>query len=428
MRSKIQSVFKQLKTGVLQMLSANVLNKVISMLSNMVITRLLSQYQFGVWSYALNIYSYLELITGFGLAEGAYQFSAENHGTDREFSYVKFCLKYGLIIDTFVSGIGILILSFQTLSIPESKPYAMGICPLLLLTYIMSINMYVLLGENRVSEYANITNVNTILNAVFTCVGALFGVLGVLVGRYLAVLISLLQISIKMRPEIKKVRNSKLISLSASKPIWHYSLYNGASSALNRVLYILDITMVGSMVGSAEQVAIYKIGTLIPTALGFIPSSVINAYLPRIIYHRDDSDWLQKNIKKIYFGVGILNIFICAILYILAPYIIAIVSGEKYIVSVPIFRILIIGYGISGTFRTLSTNILAGLRRVTYNLLLSITSGCCDIIFNYFFISKMGTIGAAYATLGVEIVSSIMGISYASYIIFNTDKIRRGAD
>jgi len=428
MRSKIRSIFEQLKTGVLQMLSANVLNKVISMLSNMVITRLLSQFQFGVWSYALNIYSYLELITGFGLAEGAYQFSAENHGTSKEFSYVKFCLKYGLIIDTFISGVGILILSLQTLSIPESKPYAMGICPLLLLTYIMNVNMYVLLGENRVPEYASITNINTVLNAILTCVGAIFGVTGILIGRYLAVLVSLIQISIKMKPEIKKIRSSEKIKLSDSKPIWHYSLYNGASSALNRVLYILDITMVGSMIGSAEQVAIYKIGTLIPTALGFIPSSVINAYLPRIIYHRNDSEWLQKNVKKIYFGVGILNIIICSILYVLAPYVITIISGQKYIVSVPIFRILIIGYGISGTFRTLSTNILAGLRRVTYNLLLSITSGCCDIAFNYFFISRIGTIGAAYATLGVEIVSSIMGISYAIYIIFFKDKAQRGTE
>ena len=69
----------------LQMLTANVLNKVVAMVSNMVITRVLTKPEYGIWSYVLNIYSYVGLLTGLGLLSGAFQFGAENRGKEEEF-------------------------------------------------------------------------------------------------------------------------------------------------------------------------------------------------------------------------------------------------------------------------------------------------------------------------------------------------------
>ena len=78
------------KSGLIDVFGANVINKVIAMLSNMVITRLLSKTDYGIWSYVLNIYSYLALISGLGLLSGAFQFGAENKGNEKEFQYYKY--------------------------------------------------------------------------------------------------------------------------------------------------------------------------------------------------------------------------------------------------------------------------------------------------------------------------------------------------
>ena len=54
--TKAKEIWNQLRKGILQMLSANVLNKAVMMLSNMVITRLMTKAEYGLWSYVLNIY------------------------------------------------------------------------------------------------------------------------------------------------------------------------------------------------------------------------------------------------------------------------------------------------------------------------------------------------------------------------------------
>ena len=60
----------------------------------------------------------------------------------------------------------------------------------------------------------------------------------------------------------------------------------------------------------------------------------------------------------------------------------------------------------------LSTNILAGLRKVNLNLIVSISSILADIILNYIFIQRFQAIGAAYATLSVEIITAILAFSF----------------
>ena len=406
----------------LQVLISKTLNKGIGMISTMVITRVLTQTQYGIWSYAFNLFGYLELLSGFGLAAGAYQFGMENHGKDEEFRYYKYCLRNGIIINGIIAALSISVLFFIELPIRESKVYTMGLSPLLILTYILLVLEYIFLSENRIAEYAKVLNINTILNAGGICLGSFFGIEGIVIGKYIAAIISIVQILLKLRKELKKIVKSAMFRFVEVKDLWHYSIFTGASAALNLLLYLLDITMIGSLMANAEQLSLYKVGTLIPSALSFIPNSVVTAYLPKIVYNRNDSGWIRKNVKKLYIGMGILNLFLCISLYLLAPYIIGFTSGQKYLPAVPVFRILIVGYGISGTFRTVSINLLAGFRKVNYNLFVSVISGILDILLNYFLITKYQMIGASYATLLVEIVTSVLAFGYLMYYVNNGEK------
>ena len=74
-------IWTQLQKGILQVFSASVINKIVAMFSNMVLTRMLAQNEYGIWSYVLNFYSYAHLIMGLGLVAGALQFGAENRDT-----------------------------------------------------------------------------------------------------------------------------------------------------------------------------------------------------------------------------------------------------------------------------------------------------------------------------------------------------------
>ena len=96
---------------------------------------------------------------------------------------------------------------------------------------------------------------------------------------------------------------------------------------------------------------------------------------------------------------------------------ILLISGSNYFDAIPILRVLLIGYFFSGTFRTFSVNLLAAFHRIYYGLFISITSCLADIVFNYFFIIKFGSIGAAYATLLVDIITAVLSFLYVIYLL-----------
>ena len=107
-KHEIKEMLERLRKGILQVFTANVLNKVFVMVSNMVITRILTKGEYGIWSYVLNVYSYASLITGLGLASGAFLFGTENRGKRKEYDFFKYCLSVGLVINSIISVIFIL--------------------------------------------------------------------------------------------------------------------------------------------------------------------------------------------------------------------------------------------------------------------------------------------------------------------------------
>ena len=364
------------------MMSASVLNKVVSLISNVLVTRLLSVQEYGLWSFVQNQYSYLVLISGFGLLSGAFQFGTENRNQKEEFEYYSYCLKNGLLINSVLLLICFILSFWMDFSLEGVQGYLRVYLPILLLEYILNLLLTVLRCENRIPEYARILNLNTVLIALGTCVGALWGITGIIVGKYLSYLFSIAQVVKKTRTESKKIKAAQRIRWPQTRSLWHYSLFVGASSAMNCLIYLMDISMIANLIKDPILVAVYKVAAIIPVALSFIPNSIVVALLPNIVQNRNNIPWLKKIIKKMFLGMGLFNLVLCCGLYLFAPIVIAVMSGKQYLSAVPIFRILMAGYFFEGTFRLLSTNILAGLRCVNYGLFVSITSAVIDIVFN----------------------------------------------
>ena len=84
------------------------------------------------------------------------------------------------------------------------------------------------------------------------------------------------------------------------------------------------------------------------------------------------------------------------------------VFGQEYIDSIKIFKVLCIGYFFTGTFRVLGANILFALGKPKFNIYSSVIACVSNIILNYFLIQKYGSIGAAYATVIVFIIWSLL--------------------
>ena len=75
-----------------------------------------------------------------------------------------------------------------------------------------------------------------------------------------------------------------------------------------------------------------------------------------------------------------------------------------------------VSYFFSGSFRVLFGNILFIIHKVKVNLIIGIIDALANIVLDIVLIRKWGSVGAAYATLIITILSSLLsGIYLFSY-------------
>ena len=194
------------------------------------------------------------------------------------------------------------------------------------------------------------------------------------------------------------------------------------TNAVSQVLYTVDVLVVGNIVGASTAVAEYKTATTIPFALAFVPQLIITFIYPYFARNKDNHKWIAGNTKLIVLCMSAVNIVISAVGIIFAPLIIRIVFGEDYLASVPCFRILMVSYFFSGTFRIIFGNILAMLRKVKVNLYLGIFESGLNIVLDILFITWWGSIGAAVATTSITVLSGLAIGVYLWYYLHKNIK------
>lgn len=416
-KQSLCNFWQQLKKGILHIFTASVINKIVIMLSNMVLTRMLAQNQYGILSYIGNVYSYANLIAGFGLAAGALQFGVENRNRLVENRFYRYCAKAGMLANFLIIAVISIVVLYCELPIRQAKMYIYVYLPLLITEYFIQLLLIILRSQNRFKSYARLVTMHTILVSAGTCIGAVWGINGVIVSKYIASIVTFLAMGWQMRGTLHSVIHAGKLKRNQKKELWHYSILNGISSTLNRFLFLIDLSMVASLIGSAETLAVYKVATLIPNAITFIPQSVVICVVPDIVAHNQNASWLKKAFKKIFIGMMIFNLFISLFLILCAPWIIQIIAGKRYLSAVGSFRILVAGYFVAGTFRSLSVNFLAALRAVKYNAVCSLVSCMTDVMFNFLLIPRFGILGAAYATFLAELTASLLTFGCLMYTL-----------
>lgn len=187
------------------------------------------------------------------------------------------------------------------------------------------------------------------------------------------------------------------------------------NNGLSGMLTLMDVLLIGILLGSAADVADYKVAVIIPTALGFIPSAVITYVYPYFSMHINDKSWLLSNYKKLFAAMGIFNLLICIFLYFDAPFIIRIAFGQQYLNAVTMFRICTASYFFEGTFRTIAGNLLVSQRKLLFNFGVALCAGVLNIVCNYFLILYWGAVGAAITTL---IITAFFGILATLYLLY----------
>lgn len=396
--------------GFFHIFGSSVINKIIQFCSGIFIVRILSKTDFGIFTYSQNLISFFLLMNGFGILNGLLQFGTKNITTNEKNTILKHSIKVCIFSNILITLSIILYSQFGTFKLSEAKNV------FLFMSFYPVTNILVELIQikNRIDlenkKMALNTNINTALNLLFMIIlGKIYGVYGVIVGKYMANIATVIYSFSSIKEviiswsEIKELRNEE------KNKILKFSGISMLNNGISQLLYIIDVFLIGIILGNTDVIASYKTATLIPFALNFIPLSIMTYMYPYFSKNFEDLEYLSKKYLSLVKWMILLNILIALFLLVFSKYIVLIVFGEQYLESMRVFQILAIGYFFAASFRIPAGNLLAAIGAINFNFYTTIFCGVLNIVLDIYFIKIYGSIGAAFATLIIFIISGIMG-------------------
>lgn len=422
---KIKKVLKEIdlkklkKTGFFSIFLSTVLSKVLVFFGGIIIVRILSKTDYGIYAYVLNVISILTLLSDFGASSAAIQFMTENtDDKQKQGMYLKYALKIG-IISSIVSSILILLSPLYypyTIKGAKELTIILAIVPILTIAFNF---IPVILRSNLDNKRYGIMQISiTFINYVILISMSLaFGLFGAIISQYIYNIIIIILGFFLVNKYLKKISFKKNISEREKKDFLGLSIASQINNTISQLLIIIDTFLVGLLIASPEAVASYKISSAIPHALAFLPTCVVIYILPYFIKNNKNKEWIQQKFKLLIKYGCLLYGTISIILIVFSKLIFYILYGNKYYDAIPIYIVLVIAFFFSSTIKIPCSNIAYSLRKVKINIYINIICIVVNLISNYFFITYFGSLGAAITTMIISITSSIIYLIYIHNII-----------
>lgn len=397
-----------LKKGLIQIFSANVINKVVQFITIAFLTQIISKEDYGSFTYAQNLMSFVLLFEGAGVTTGILQYCSVSKENKEKMAILKYGVSIGVVVNIILSVAVFVYAIFGRLPIEGSRNSLMMLACVPIFSVVFNAIQVYLRSTFKNTEFSVLTSFNTIVYFLAT-VGLSYkiGVKGLIIGMYIAYIASIILGAWFIRKDIFIAKNIKLGTDFNKIKFLRYSIVTVLTNAMSQILYLLDTQLIGVFTKDEAILASYKVATTIPFNLLFIPTSIMVFAYPYFAQNKNDKLWIKKRVSQLTKILLVINLVIGLGGIIFSSLILSI-FGKQYLDARECFNILMLGYIIAGTFRVPYGNILASLGLVKSNFINAVFSGIANIILDVVLIKKYGSIGAAYATLIVFVISSII--------------------
>ncbi len=415
-RKKIEALNR---TGFFSIFISNVLSKVVVFLGGIVLVRILSQNDYGIYSYAVNAFSMLYILNDFGASNAALQnITEQKDNKKKQQAILRYSIKMS-IVGSLVSGILILLSPlFYPYEIEEAKYLTPMLCLVPILSAVMTLFTILLRANFENKKYAILNLTQTVASYAFLIpMSYIWGIKGAILSRYFYIIITIiLGIFLTRRLRIKTSKDNQL-DKQEKKSFTKYALVTQINNTIGSLLIYIDTFMIGLLIATPESIALYKVASTIPAALAFLPNCVMIYVIPYFVLHNKDPKWLKDKYSKL-IKYGILGYGLFSLALILgSKFIINTLYTPEYAEAILPFIILMIGFFFSATFKIPTNNILFAMRKMRFKLIITISSGILNIILNVSFINYLGITGAAITTTLINIFSSILGVWYTNKVL-----------
>ncbi len=392
-QSLIKGFFKR-KGGYI--LSSIIISKAFSFLLSIFVVKHLTTNDFGNISYSYNIISFIIPFMGFGIFQSLSRFAPIANSQSEKRRIFKFTFWRGVIASIIITIILIALAGIITQNLPNAKHYLIYLSLLVLSLFILeSVKLlYRVYNLNKLYAYIEIGHSLLLLILGVTLTYFLDGV-----GYVLALLISPLVIALFLTLKNKLYKKTPATKYDKAEKLifWKYGFFTSIGGLAAKLLFSIDILMIGYLLKDETDVALYKAASLIPFSLLFIPNGFIQTDLIKLTREYQNKAFLKKYILNYLKLFGLISIVTAITLTLLAEPIMQF-FGEEYHSAYPLIPVFAIGIIGAFVFRNLFGNLLDAFGWAKISAILSISILLLDVVLNYFLVKEHGIIGAAYST------------------------------
>ena len=213
----------------------------------------------------------------------------------------------------------------------------------------------------------------------------------------LAYLLQMLLLSLTSYFSLKKLTKNKLLpSINLLKKTSNYSIRLYITLFLSFLVLKIDVYFIEHILGN-KSLGIYSLAATLASNLILIIQVVIPLLLPKLSEIKDTLEKVKKLMNIL--GYAFLLLLCINIFFMFfGKWIILMVFGDKYLNSVPIFKILLLASSVL-SLEAILAQYYASIGKIKFLIYYWIVTLVLNIILNYYWIPNYGIDGAAWASL-----------------------------
>ena len=149
---------------------------------------------------------------------------------------------------------------------------------------------------------------------------------------------------------------------------------------------------------NSQEAGIYSVAYQIGMVMSLIQNSFNQVWAPHTFkVMKSESESGPVELMKANYLYAIIIFLLVPIITFLLPYIYSTFIGSSYQSGINIVFWVLLGYAFNGIYRML-VNYLIYIKKTKLIAFNTVLSAISNLVLNYYFISKFGVIGAAFAT------------------------------
>ena len=400
MLSSVSALFKK---GLIHILAGSFMTKLVSMFGSIVLVRLLTKEEYGVLGYLDNIYGYMLVLAGMGMANVVLRYVVLGDSPEKKYGYFRYSMRTAWIWNLILIVGGALLFLFY----PHQEEYREHawllnimflMLPLQNTTELLLCNERAMFANRRYAVFSLLLSVFVIVGKLAT--GAVGGIRAVVFGQlavYGVMVVALFVVARKRYFQgVTPILPDRQERFSVNKYAVQYMITNGLWA-----VFMLNDTFLLGRFCDPNVLADYRVAYTIPGCVNIISNALGVFLAPYFVQNENDRPWIRRHFTLAYGAVAAAIGFVCLMIALLAEPIVWILYGEQYLNIVSLMRVLLLAAFFNCGLRYTTANLLAAMGQIKYNMTVSAVGMALQVGINLFMIPRYGVMGVAATSCAV---------------------------